>query len=209
MPAFRHVYMVLSPRSLGYARDALQSLSHNSLETLHVRLVTDSQSDKNELLEAVAALETNPHQWTVYAEDDLSALEDAIFVGRNHLRAFRHGHPCWRKITDPLLLSEPGAELILLDPDLYFPNRFKFEQTPAEGLLLMWQAPNCLYPPEIVRTAIRNGIKLAHHVDIGVAHWRASADLDWLDWLIGNLGGTTLPRMMHIEAIVWAALRSE
>ena len=70
----------------------------------------------------------------------------------------------------------------------------------------MWQRPNCLFPPEVVRTAIGRGIRLAHHVDIGVAHWRASADLDWLDWLVGSLGGTTLPRIMHIEAIVWSAL---
>ena len=42
--------------------------------------------------------------------------------------AFRKGHPCWRKVTDPLLLSEPGAELVLLDPDVYFPNRFRFRR---------------------------------------------------------------------------------
>jgi hypothetical protein len=96
--------------------------------------------------------------------------------------------------------------MVLLDPDLYFPNRFQFEETPQSGLLLMWQRPNCLFPPEVVRGAISGGIRLAHHVDIGVAHWRASADLEWLDWLVGSLGGTNLPRMMHVEAIVWAAL---
>jgi hypothetical protein len=93
-----------------------------------------------------------------------------------------------------------------LDPDLYFPNRFRFEETPKAGLLLMWQRPNCLFPPEVVKTAIDSGIRLAHHVDIGVAHWRALADLDWLDWLVGQLGGASLPRIMHVEAIVWAAL---
>jgi len=71
---------------------------------------------------------------------------------------------------------------------------------------LMWQRPNCLFPPPVVRTAIASGIPLAHHVDIGVAHWRASADLDWLDWLVGKLGGANLPRIMHVEAIVWSAL---
>jgi hypothetical protein len=70
----------------------------------------------------------------------------------------------------------------------------------------MWQRPNCLFPPSVVRTAIACQIRLAHHVDIGVAHWRPSADLDWLDWLVGRLGGAALPRMMHAEAIVWAAL---
>jgi hypothetical protein len=202
----REVYVVLSPRSLGYARDALESMFRNSLEPLHVHLITDSRSDKEELSEAVASIGTESHQWEVYSEDDLTPREEELFARHSNLRGFRRGHPCWRKITDPLLLSEAGAELVLLDPDLYFPNRFKFERTPETGLLLMWQRPNCLYPPEVVHAAMDGGIRLAHHVDIGVAHWRASADLDYLDWLIGKLGGANLPRVMHVEAIVWAAL---
>jgi hypothetical protein len=70
----------------------------------------------------------------------------------------------------------------------------------------MWQKPNCLLPPEVVKAAMNNGIPLAHHVDIGVGHWRASTDLDWLNWLVGTLGGMNLPLMMHVEAIVWAAV---
>jgi len=105
-----------------------------------------------------------------------------------------------------MLLSEPGAELVLLDPDLYFPNMFRFEDTPTTGLLLMWQRPNCLLPPAVVRAAIEAKIPLAHHVDIGVSYWRSGRDLEWIDWLIGRLGGASLPRMMHIEAIVWAAI---
>jgi hypothetical protein len=206
MTSYRHVYMVLSPRSLSYARDALESLFANAIEPMHLRLITDSDSDKQELSDAAAGLDAGSHRWTVYSEDDLGEREEAIFAGHDNLRAFRRGHPCWRKISDPLLLSEPSEEMVLLDPDLYFPNRFKFERTPQSGLLLMWQLPNCLYPPEVVKTAIDSGIRLAHHVDIGVAHWRADADLEWMDWLIGRLGGKNLPRLMHIEAIVWAAL---
>lgn len=206
MQNVRQVYMVLSPRSLVYARDALQSLFRNSVEPLHLRLVTDSDEDKERLNETVAELDAKGHQWTIYSEGELGAREEALFAGYDNLRTFRRGHPCWRKITDPLLLSEPDAEMVLLDPDLYFPNRFKFEETPHTGLLLMWQRPNCLFPPEVVRTALGNGIRLAHHVDIGVAHWRASADLDWIDWLVGKLGGSDLPRIMHVEAIVWSAL---
>jgi hypothetical protein len=202
----RQVFMVLSPRSLSYARDALESLFRNSLETLQVRLITDSEEDKEELSEAVALLESKVHLWQVHSEKDLADREKEFFKRHSNLRAFRHGHPCWRKITDPLLLSDPDAEMLLLDPDLYFPNRFRFEDTPQSGLLLMWQRPNCLFPPEVVRTAIGRGVRLAHHVDIGVAHWRASVDLDWLDWLVGSLGGATLPHIMHVEAIVWAAL---
>jgi hypothetical protein len=198
--------MVLSPRSLSYAGDALESLFRNSLEALHLSLITDSERDKEELSETLAVLDSKAHRWTVYSEQDLTAREESLFAGHSNLRAFRRGHPCWRKITDPLLVSEPGAEMVLLDPDLYFPNHFQFEPTPQKGLLLMWQRPNCLFPPEVVSTAIEGGIRLANHVDIGVAHWRASADLDWLDWLVGKLGGNQLPRIMHVEAIVWAAL---
>jgi hypothetical protein len=198
--------MVLSPRSLLYARDALDSLFRNSTEALHLRLITDSKQDKDLLSEAVGSLDSKGHKWEVYSEDDLSEREMELFARYGNLRAFRRGHPCWRKITDPLLLSEPGAELVLLDPDLYFPNRFQFEETPRTGLVLMWQRPNCLYPPSVVKTAIENGIRLAHHVDIGVAHWRASTDLDWLNWLVAKLGGENLPRIPHVESIVWSAL---
>jgi hypothetical protein len=198
--------MVLSPRSLSYARDALESLFNNSLEPVHLRLITDSAQDKSELSEVLVTLDTNLHQWTVLSEEDLVLREESVFGKHENLRAFRHGHPCWRKITDPLLLSESDEEMVLLDPDLYFPNRFKFESTPQNGVLLMWQQPNCLFPPEVVKTALRCGIPLAHHVDIGVAQWKSTIDLDWLDWLIGRLGGKLLPRLMHVEAIVWAAL---
>jgi hypothetical protein len=206
MPATRQVYMILSPRSLSYAKGALESLFGNSLETLHLRLITDSYSDKEELSQAVAGLNARGHQWTVHAEEDLADREAEIFARYDNLRLFRHGHPCWRKITDPLLLSEPNEEMVLLDPDLYFPNHFKFEETPQSGLLLMWQRTSCLYPPEVVWAAMQAGLQLSHHVDIGVANWRNAADLDWLDWLVGRLGGTNLPRLAHIEAIVWAAL---
>jgi hypothetical protein len=206
MKQIRQVYMVLSARALLYARDALDSLFRNSEEALHLHLITDSKQDKELVSEAARSLDSRNHQWDVYAEDDLVARETEMFARHGHLRAFRRGHPCWRKITDPLLLSEPDVEMVLLDPDVYFPNRFQFEETPQSGLLLMWQRPNCLFPPPVVRTAIESGIPLAHHVDIGVAHWRASADLDWLDWVVGKLGGANLPRIMHVEAIVWSAL---
>jgi hypothetical protein len=199
--------MVLSPRSLPYARLALASLLRNCAEALHLHLITDSDADKQVLLEALAAHPRHPRQQcSVAAESELADRETDLFGNYPNLRAFRHGHPCWRKVTDPMLMSEPGAELLLLDPDLYFPNEFTFENTPASGLLLMWQRPNCLLPPEVVRAAFSAGIRLARHVDIGVSHWRASADLDWLDWLLGRLGGERLPHIMHVEAIVWAAV---
>jgi hypothetical protein len=207
MTTFRHVYMVLSPRSLAYARHALESLFRNSFEALDLHLVTDSDADKRTLTDALGALQPEArHRWSVTAEAELLDRESMMFAAYPHLRAFRHGHPCWRKITDPMLLSEPGGELVLLDPDLYFPNVFRFESTPDTGLLLMWQRPNCLLPPEVVKAAMDAKVTLAHHVDIGVSYWRAGGDLDWIDWLIGRLGGASLPRVMHVEAIVWAAI---
>lgn len=202
--------MVLSPRSLSYARVALESLLRQSIEPLDLRLITDSTDDQTQLADTLAELRPEDrHRWGVTCEQELNDAEATRFRGLPHLRAFRHGHPCWRKVTDPLLLSEPGEELVLLDPDLYFPNRFHFEQTPAAGLLLMWQRPNCLLPPEVVRTAFAAGIPLARHVDIGISHWRAGFDLEWLDAMLGKLSGggvASLPRAMHVEAIVWSAI---
>jgi hypothetical protein len=199
--------MVLSPRSLPYAHHALESLLRNSFEALNLHLITDSDDDKQVLTQELIALQPDArHRWSVTAESELTDREADLFASYPHLRAFRRGHPCWRKVTDPMLLSEPGAELVLLDPDLYFPNVFRFEETPATGLLLMWQKPNCLLPPAVVSAAIEAKITLAHHVDIGVSYWRAGRDLEWIDWLIGRLGGASLPRIMHIEAIVWSAI---
>lgn len=48
MPNRRHVYMVLSPRSLSYSRGALESLFRNSIEPIQLRLIIDSKQDKEE-----------------------------------------------------------------------------------------------------------------------------------------------------------------
>jgi hypothetical protein len=200
--------MVLSPRSLSYAATALSSLFANCGDHIDLNLITDSAADAQQLRETVAAFQPPAwHSASIVAEAELDDAEATLFAHLPNLRAFRHGHPCWRKITDPLLLGETDEEMILLDPDLYFPNRFTFEPTPATGLLLMWQRPNCMLPPYVVRAAFNAGIKLSHHVDIGVCHWRVGQDLGWLDWMLGKLAnGVALPRVMHVEAIVWSAI---
>lgn len=200
------MFTVLSPRSLAYARFMLESLFSRSADAIDLTLITDSSADKDLLIDHLSVLNVNGRHWEVHSFDDLNDREAARFARHPNLRLFRRGHPCWRKVTDPLLLSEAGNEIILLDPDLYFPNRFSFEPTPGQSLLLMWQKPNCLFPPETVWKALSAGIPLAAHVDIGVAQWRGAVDLDWLDWLIGKLGGSALPNIMHVEAIVWAAI---
>ena len=206
---FRQLFMVLSPRSLSYANLALRSLFRNAVEPIHLTLITDSFADKQRLADELSALESADiagHVWSIFSQAELGERENTRFAKLENLRNFRRGHPCWRKITDPLLLNSDGQEMILLDPDVYFPNRFRFEQTPETGLLLMWQKPCCLLPAEVVQIAIKAKVPLAHHVDIGVAHWRGPVDLEWLDWLIGTLGARQLPHSMHVEAIVWAAL---
>ena len=206
-PGPRKVYVVLSPRSLPYSQHGLQTLLVHSLDALDIVLITDSAADR-EVLAAAAAAWKNPqrHKLRVTVSEELADLEASTFAQQPNLRSFRHGHPCWRKVTDPLLIGKEGEEVVILDPDLYFPNPFRFEPSPKQGVLLMWQRPNCLLPPEVVFSAVRNGIGLARHVDIGVAHWRTSADLDWLDWMLGKLGAPALPQAMHVEAIVWAAI---
>lgn len=203
----RGVFCVLSARSLPYADKAMESLVAHSVDDIDLTLITDSADDKIALVEAMEGLQVpERHSWRVFAQAEADERATAVLAGYPNLAAFRFGHPCWRKVTDPMLFAPAGAEMIILDPDLYFPNHFSFEPTPANGLLLMYQPPSCLLPHEVVMRAYDEGIRLAHHVDIGVAQARNGFDLDWLDWLIARLGGTGLPRAMHIEAIVWAAL---
>lgn len=203
----RKIFIVFSPRSWPYAEKCIESLFRNALEHLDVKLITDSPDDKQFIIEAVANIENQQgHVWQVIDQDEAGDRAEEQFKGFEHLKAFRHGHPCWRKLTDPLLFTNDGEEMVILDPDLYFPNKFTFEPTPEKTLLLMWQPPSCLFPSECVHAAINAPVKLAHHVDIGVAQLKSPIDLEWFDWLIGKLGGTDLPKIMHIEAIVWSAL---
>lgn len=177
------------------------------MEPVSLVLITDGEPDKQQIGDAVAKLGVRqPHNWSVHSQSEADERADDIFSRYANLLQFRLGHPCWRKLTDPLLFSKVADEMIILDPDLFFPNYFTFEPTPPQGLRLMWQPPSCLLPDSVVRSAYRASVKLAHHVDIGVAQLRNNLDLDWFDWLIGILGGKDIPRVMHVEAIAWAAL---
>lgn len=202
----RRVFIILSAKALPYAERCVDSLFNNSLEALDVKLITDSPEDKQAIVQTVMRLE-NPqqHKWQVIDQPEADAQAEEQFHQFEHLKQFRFGHPCWRKLTDPLLFTRDGEEMIILDPDLYFPNQFAFETTPEKSLLLMWQRPSCLLPPESVRAAFSVS-KLAHHVDIGVAQIRKPLDLEWFNWFVGQLGGKDIPRFMHVEAIVWSAM---
>jgi hypothetical protein len=203
----RRLFMILSPRSLPYATKCVESLLGKAIEPLEICFMTDSAADKVELTDAIGAL-PNPgkHPWLVVDDSEVDLRANDKWASLPNLRTFRRGHPCWRKVTDPLLFSGDDEEMVILDPDLYFPNRFTFEPTPETGIRLMWQQPNCMLPAATVHTALSAPIALARHVDIGVAQWRGHQDLEWFDWLIGKLGGADLPRVMHVESIIWSAL---
>lgn len=203
----RRLYCVLSPRSLPYARFAFRSLFDHCLEPVDLTLITDDEADKAAVAATLGEIGmAASHQWRVFGKRDADERAAAFYAGYPLIAAFRNGHPCWRKITDPPLFAAAGEEMIVLDPDLYFPNRFTFEPTPEAGLALMWQRPSCLLPHEVVVAAYEASVPLAHHVDIGVAQLRNRLDLPWLERLIRTLGGERMPRKMHVEAIVWAAL---
>ena len=204
----RRVFMLLSPRSLSYAYHALDSLLLRSAEVVSLTLITDSEADKAILAKELSSLPVGHHTLQIVSQGDIDALEHR-FEAFPAIRALRRGNPCWRKITDPLLLSADDEEMIVLDPDLFFPNRFTFEETPAEGVLLMWQKPNCQLPYEVVRDLLQRDVALSHHVDIGVAQLRFSTvDLAWLNGVVQSIDLKKHRGWMHIEAILWSAMLS-
>jgi hypothetical protein len=204
----RYAYIVLSPRALPYAGLCLRSLLTNALEPLSLTLITDSPEDKATLSKAMEQIAPDlRHTCAIFDVVEADERAAARFAGFPHLLQFRKGNPCWRKITDPPLFAPAGQEMVILDPDVYFPNPFRFEGTPRSGMLLMWQPTNCLFPTAVVRHAFRAGIRMADHTDIGVCQAANPLDWEWLEWLIERLGGRDLPPWaLHIESIVWAAM---
>ena len=200
----RSVYMVAGIDAIDYAEIAIASLFVNCSDSITFTLITDSASDRDRY---AALLDRLPGEtpWVTRSQGECDALAEEVFRNVPHVRAFRLGHPCWRKITDPSLFAVPGSEVIVLDPDLYFPNAFHFEATPKGRLLLMRQRRHCLLPADVVRAAFQTGLPIAHHTDIGVAQ-HDELPWPWIDSLIAQLGGTDLPRVAHVESILWAMI---
>ncbi|MBB5687447.1 hypothetical protein [Sphingobium boeckii] len=197
----------MGARSLSYARSCLASLIRNGAEPIRLVIITDGPDNVSAIDEALKSIDPERESlWEVHGKAEADRRAEAYFADYPAIREFRNGHPCWRKVTDPALFSAPGAEMIIIDPDVYFPNRFAFEPTPETGILLMWQRPNCLLPEDVVRTAFEAGVTMADHTDIGVCQTRA-VDWDYLEEMLGQIGGANLPaHSMHVESIVWAAL---
>lgn len=183
-----------------YAGLCIGSLAENLVGDEAIHLLTDTPRDHEQLGRAFAAHD----RIKVVLSDTL--WEDAGNPMRKYagLDRLRNGHFCWRKLTDPMLLARDGDEVVIIDPDVYFPRRFDFETVGDGTLRLMWQKPNCLLPFSAVQKAFDNGVAMADHVDIGVAQYRSPLDLDWMDWFVESLGD--LPPIMHVEPILWAAL---
>ncbi|HVF92853.1 MAG TPA: hypothetical protein VM900_00910 [Sphingomonas sp.] len=203
----RTLYCVLGVRSLGYAVPCIASLVRNCTEDFTLTVLTDSAADAVTMRAQIEPLFADTaHQVVVHDQAHADALAAERYGAHPAVAAFRHGHPCWRKVTDPALYAAAGEEVIILDPDVYFPNRFAFEPTPATGLLLMWQRPNCLLPEPLVTEAYTRGVAMADHTDIGVCQFRAPLDLDFLESLLTTLDTAPYARSMHVESVVWAAL---
>jgi hypothetical protein len=192
---------------LPYAAPCLTSLLRNSIENLDLVLLTDGLQDA-ELLESSLRPHANGtcHNLRIFDQNDADRRALKVFDRFPMIAEFRTGHPCWRKITDPMLYAADDEEIIVIDPDVYFPNRFTFESTPETGIYLMWQSPNCLLPENLVTQAYEAGIRMADHTDIGVCQMRAPPPLAVLEDVLGHLDFPQHARSMHVESIVWAAL---
>ncbi|PQO45974.1 hypothetical protein [Blastopirellula marina] len=202
----------MNSRSIAYAQICLNSLLQNSLDPLHLVVIGDDDNDAQKVqsfCDTLVPLVPSQHKIDVIGKSAIDKIATSALDRYPLTRMFREGHPCWRKLTDPLLLAQ-SDELIVIDPDVFFPNIFQFPKTPNNGVLLMWQSSNCLHPPDAVRTAFTVGLALADHTDIGVCQFqRGSVTLQLLESILGSFGDFDFPRSAHIESIIWAAIALE
>ena len=191
----------LGAYSLPYAGPCIRSLAENLKGDDPIHLLTDTPDDVVQMQKAFAGIDRiKIHLADELWEDPANPMRK--YPGLERLRA--EGHPCWRKLTDPMLLAKDGDEVVVVDPDVYFPRPFSFEPVGDGTLRLMWQKPNCLLPASVVEKAFAQGIAMADHVDIGVAQYRSPLDLQWFDELVEKILDGDMPRMMHVEAILWS-----
>lgn len=204
----RNVFIVMSTRALPYAHLCISTMLKNTIEPIALKVVVDSFAEKKQMENESTRVQVGDgSSLTIVAKEEVTEVIKTRFPSIPGLLQLHEGHPCWRKITDPLALSELDAEFVVADPDLFFPNRFAFEKTPRSGVMMMRQNANCLLPPNAVRKMFDAGVRLANHVDIGVAQVASSSlDLDWVGWLGEQLAIEEFRPYMHIEAIIWSAI---
>lgn len=202
------VCFVASSKTISYSGLCIRSLVRNALDPMRIVILTDFEADRAVFADLFATPELKDVEHRILIKSECDALAEDLFAAYPHVRRFREGHPCWLKITDPLLVAErPEEDIVVLDPDLFFPNPFRFEPSPETGILLMRQGPNCLYPPEAVEAFFAAGIRMADHTDIGAAQFRRDAfDIGVLEDILSRVSCEPYKAFMHIESLVWAAL---
>jgi len=113
----------LGAYSLPYAAVCIRSLAENLEGDSAIHLLTDTPNDREQLEQAFSGL----GRVKVHVADELWADDANPMRAYAGLEKLRGGHPCWRKLTDPMLLAREGDEVVVVDPDVYFPRRFSFE----------------------------------------------------------------------------------
>jgi hypothetical protein len=180
-------------------------LLRQSIDNVDLNLLVDSEEQaeifRNEILNWKVP---SGHSITVRDPLEVDEAASSAFSRLPNLIRFRNGHPCWRKITDAALLTR--EEAIIIDPDVYFLRRFRFDPTPKNQLLLMWQPRNCLFPFNAVDSMFQAGVPLADNTDIGIAQIHDTMDWDWIDGIVAKLDLESNRSFMHVESIVWAAI---
>src|SRR4051812_14568427 len=136
----------LPASSLPWASLCIRSLAENLDGYEPIHLLTDTPGDQQQLQRAFVGLK----RIKVHVSEELWDGAGNPLRRYGGLELLRKGHPCWRKLTDPMLLAREGEEVVVIDPDVYFPRRFSFEQVDDGTLRLMWQKPNCLLPFSVV-----------------------------------------------------------
>ena len=128
------IVISLAASSLPYASLCIRSLAVNLDGEEPIHLLTDTPEDREQLQRAFAGF----RRIKVRLSDELWENGGNPMRKYAGLEKLRKGHPCWRKLTDPMLLAREGDEVVVVDPDVYFPRRFSFENV-GDGTLR--QAP--------------------------------------------------------------------
>src|SRR6516162_4396739 len=95
------VVISLPASCLPYASLCIRSLAENLDGDEAIHLLTDTSGDQQQLQQAFAGLK----RIKVQLSDELWADCGNPMRKYAGLEKLRNGHPCWRKLTDPMLLA--------------------------------------------------------------------------------------------------------
>src|ERR1700759_290262 len=108
----RRIFMVLSPRTLDYARGALKSLLTNALEPIHLHLITDTYADKQLFIRICVGNQVQMDRFQSIGQQALQGASRVVEGARRenhedsacHLGFGRHCH-----LPEALRISKWGA----------------------------------------------------------------------------------------------------